>query len=440
MCLNPVFAQNFDTSSQSQPQYFSQTHSRKSIHSYCVDKSQLPAFNFEMRVFGLHRDEEEDLVDYDDSDIETGTRDNITSSAGDVTGELDLDIYSNCTPKPGSPAEERAGGDQNEEAQKQPVELSKGMGISTPPATKTPQAATLIKGLQNLLADSAFQTSLGLKTPGDTLDLSFWANGFDYALILKLTRAAEVKACRHGASCYNAGCTFDHGGANRTAIVATGKSRKLCTMINTPQGCLKGDDCWFSHEVAGVACLHGDSRKTCAKGPYCFYKHDDDAEMAPVDGPAQESPEPVTESKQIGKVDTTADPLLAAKTRPDRDVSKVPSASAEVPAALKKLQVEGRKRGCDTEDEYKERNKARRVEKRQGHRKQRRGSRSDLHEPLSSSNPKQTHRDSDQTCRVYQGGNRGRGRGINNAAHHQRQHAGDSERRGGSLRSRMTRQ
>ncbi|KAF1354323.1 hypothetical protein EJ07DRAFT_158483 [Lizonia empirigonia] len=283
LCLSPVFAQNFDTSSHSQLKYLLQNHSEKSTHFYYVDKFQPPAFNFEMRVLGLYRDEEEDLVDYDDSDIETETRNDITSSAGEVSGELDLDIYSNYTPKPGSPAEKGAGGDQNQEAQKQPVELSKGLGTSITPATKTLQAATLIKSLQNLLADSAFQTSLNLKVP---------------------------------------------------------------------------------------------------------------------DGPAEEPSEPATESKQTGKADTIADPLLAAKTRPDRDVSKVPRASAEVPAAPQKLQAEGRKGGRDTDDEYKERNKAPRVEKRQGHR-QHRGSRSDLHEPLSSSNPKQTHRYSDQTCRVY---------------------------------------
>lgn len=201
-----------------------------------------------MEELSLHRDGVEDLVDYDDSDIEIEIGDNNSNSktsAAAAVKELQLKTRSTGTPEPHNTAEEADSKDQSQERVQQ-HSTDDAPDLS---ATKTPQAANLIKTLQALLADPAFRKNLGLSAPGDLADLSFWANGCDFAIVLKLTGAAVPKACRHGVKCHNTDCTFVHGGADHTATIAAGKPKKLCSMINTLAACPKGNACWFSHEA-----------------------------------------------------------------------------------------------------------------------------------------------------------------------------------------------
>jgi hypothetical protein len=99
------------------------------------------------------------------------------------------------------------------------------------------------------------------------MKLDFWVAACDFTLTIKLTGAAEVKAYRFGAKCFKGSCTFDHGGVDRSATVAAGKPRKLCTVTNTLLGCTKSHGCWFSHEAKGVVCAHDKLRVFCPKGP-----------------------------------------------------------------------------------------------------------------------------------------------------------------------------
>ncbi|KAJ4314337.1 hypothetical protein N0V94_006497 [Neodidymelliopsis sp. IMI 364377] len=234
--------------------------------------SEEPAFEIDMEVLDLHRDEE-DLIDYEDSDIEFKIEGDERSSIPNAIDALQLDIYSDDAARPEAPAQKSTFDNKEESGEQSPTDVV----ASTSSSTKTPQAATLIKSLQDLLAEPTFQTSLGLSASDDVVNLAFWANGSDFALTLKLVGVADAKACKFGAKCFRADCTFDHGDADRSLVIAAGQRRKLCTVINTPSGCAKGQACWFSHEAESVSCTHGSLRDTCSKGPYCFYRHDDDA-------------------------------------------------------------------------------------------------------------------------------------------------------------------
>jgi hypothetical protein len=297
-----------------------------------------------MEEIDLYRDEE-DLIDYEDSDVEFKTEGDERSSIPTANDDLQLDIYSDDAIQPEVPAQEITFDNQEESAEPH-KQYPTNVAASTFPSTKTPQAATLIKSLQDLLAEPTFQASLGLSAPDDVVDLTFWANGSDFALTLKLVGVADTKACNFGAKCFRADCTFDHGGADRSLVIAAGQRRKLCTMINTPSGCPKGQACWFSHDAEGMSCSYGSLRDTCPKGPYCFYTHDDDAVVVPTEAV------PSLQGDVAGDLNT--DLLeMAAKHSDKVEVSQVPTAS-EDPFSNTPAKVAGRKRGRTLEEEESE--------------------------------------------------------------------------------------
>ncbi|KAH7076227.1 hypothetical protein FB567DRAFT_583337 [Paraphoma chrysanthemicola] len=51
---------------------------------------------------------------------------------------------------------------------------------------------------------------------------------------------------------------------------------KLCTFVNTAQGCTQGAACEFSHEAVGARCTRSVTRRACANGAGCGFKHADD--------------------------------------------------------------------------------------------------------------------------------------------------------------------
>ncbi|KAH6625888.1 hypothetical protein C7974DRAFT_473147 [Boeremia exigua] len=258
---------------------------------------------------GLDRVEEEDLVDYDDSDNETQTQ------SSPIPRKYSLDIFSD------EPAQELV--TRNDEP------LDKAAGPSTLTAAKTAQAAALISTLSNLLSDSIFRKSLGLSGSGDTVDFSFWASGFDFAVNLKLIGTAEVKDCKYGAECRNVKCTFGHNEVDRAAKLAGRKPKKLCSMINTPNSCSKGETCWFSHEAEGVACTHGNTRATCPKGTFCVYKHSDDEVVASIENHSVD----IGQTGETGEVESLPQATIKVKEieapiqTPAHDRSRVLSTS-----------------------------------------------------------------------------------------------------------------
>lgn len=223
----------------------------------------------------LYRDEEEDLVDYDDSELETDTVDHSKSPIPAEPEEPQPDIFAEDTSELEETTQKNT--TENIEPKQESDKSSTSPATTASSAVKTPQAATLLKSLAEMLSNPDFRSSLGLTESGNAIDLSFWASGLDFALTLALVGTAKVKVCKYGVECHNPNCTFDHGGADKTAKIAAGKPVKLCSMINTANGCQKGDACWFSHEALGQACTHGELRTTCTKGLYCFYRHSDDA-------------------------------------------------------------------------------------------------------------------------------------------------------------------
>ncbi|KAF3037473.1 hypothetical protein E8E12_003391 [Didymella heteroderae] len=316
----------------------------------------------------LHQDDEEDLIDYCDSDAEaeksniqettvTVAIEEIDIFADDVT-QVDSSeqsdqpdhIYSNVEEPTGNSAGEQAIKSAEKSANILGAELAASpVGTSASTTIKTAEAATLIKDLNELLTNPDVRASLGLVEAGNALDLSFWADGLDFNLSLKLVGAAQIKACNYGAKCRNKDCTYDHGGADRTAIIAGKKPRKLCSVINTPASCAMGDACWFSHEALGVACADGDLRATCAKGMYCVYKHDDDEVVTSVKQTEQQQ-EQVVHGEEI------KEPEASARNAPPIDstaVTKTESAPlAPAPSATEspKEQVRRVKRGRELKD------------------------------------------------------------------------------------------
>jgi hypothetical protein len=238
----------------------------------------------------LHRDEAEDLIDYGDSDAEDETAETTA-----IVAMEEIDIFADDSAQaetPGPLSQPDDTNDNFEEPTEEPTGTPKEDAGGTaaqstaPPTsttlattTKTTEAATVIKNLSEFLTNADFRAALGLVKPGSELDLSFWADGLDFALSVKLIGAAAVKACRFGAGCHNKICIFDH----RTAVIVGKKPQKLCSKVNTPAGCPKSNACWFSQEASGVACTDGDLRATCVKGAYCAYKHSDDEVLASVE-------------------------------------------------------------------------------------------------------------------------------------------------------------
>ncbi|KAF9691805.1 hypothetical protein EKO04_010202 [Ascochyta lentis] len=301
---------------------------------------QSAVFDKTLACLGLYRGEEEDLVDYDDSDIDAEDGEDRNGPTVEATEETQLDIHPELRTHP-ELAQEASYKDADE---KKATNHNQGVGALTLSITKTPQAASLVKTLQDLLADPVFSLSLGLSFPGDNLDLHFWANGFNYTLALKITAAAKLKACRFGAKCYRARCTFDHGGADRTRTVNAGKPPRLCSMINRPAGCLNGNACWFSHEAEGVMCADGNLRETCPKGPYCIHKHQDDYLVAPA------GLEYTPEIKQADELKVLAQPPPAVEGSiqiKDPEISALPANAV----ASSEPHATGHKRRYDAEDQ-----------------------------------------------------------------------------------------
>ncbi|KAJ4369422.1 hypothetical protein N0V86_009254, partial [Didymella sp. IMI 355093] len=378
----------------------------------------------------LHRDEEEDLIDYGDSDAEAETSNNQETTA--AVAIEDIDIFADDTTHAEVPAEseqpchskvgieESTGEPEREAAEKStkksaekpaaepvvPVER-----MPPPTTSKTMEAAAVIKNLNELLTDPDFRVALGLVEAGSTLDLGFWADSLDFALSLKLVGAAEVKICKYGPKCRNKKCTFDHGDADSTAFVTVKKPRKLCSVINTPTGCSKGDACWFSHEAFGVACADGDLRATCVKGIYCVYKHNDDEVVASV-----EQVDNAGETNETEAPAQSAPPVyLTTETKPE---TAPPTAPAPAPSrkGSPKQQARGVKRRRETDEETEDENKkVPRIGQRRSRQEQAGGRgrrRSFVPERAGSKNDDQGHRDSRSRCR---GSRDGRGGGVEGA-------------------------
>ena len=155
--------------------------------------------------------------------------------------------------------------------------------------------------------------------PGNTVALNFWANGSGFVLTFGLIGVAKVRPCKFESKCPNANCTSEHDGADRTAVVVAGKFRKLCSMSSSPSGCPNGNNCWYSHEVQGVGCMHSGLQATHSKSPYCFYKHNNKGVIVsaetiievPVQVKERQKPEKTEATIQIatpieGKSDSTA--------------------------------------------------------------------------------------------------------------------------------------
>tara|TARA_R110002003_G_scaffold149_3_gene13496 strand:- start:13186 stop:14391 length:1206 start_codon:yes stop_codon:yes gene_type:complete len=87
-----------------------------------------------------------------------------------------------------------------------------------------------------------------------------------------VTATAAAPKCRFGRFCAKQpNCPFSH------AVAA-----KLCTFVNTAQGCTRGAECEFSHEAAGVKCTRSTTRKACMNGWGCGFRHGDDGANAGV--------------------------------------------------------------------------------------------------------------------------------------------------------------
>lgn len=355
----------------------------------------------------LHRDEEEDLVDYGESDVENETGDNQKTSVAE--GIEEIDIFADDTTQ-----FEDAG--QKDEARADTEELAKEAAgttasKSTPTTTKTLEYAAVIKNLNDLLTDSTFRSALGLVEAGNTIDLGFWADGLEFALSLKLIGTAEVKACKFGAECRNKKCTFDHGDADRTALLTTSKPRKLCSMINTPTGCLKGDACWFSHEAFDVACADGELRATCVKGIYCVYKHSDDEVVATIEHIEQPHAQ-VEEVEKANESEVPSQNAPSVETAAEIKTESVPPIPASSTIASPKPQACGGKRRRGSEDENEDRpEKIQRVDKRQTCQERPDGRRDPSRARGESDNPSQGRQGSGQPQREFrEHGSRGCGR------------------------------
>ncbi|KAF3044586.1 hypothetical protein E8E11_008842 [Didymella keratinophila] len=325
----------------------------------------------------LHRDEEEDLIGYDESDAEAET----TEITATVAIE-EIDIFADDATQTEAPAQssqldyttvdvekptDKPTGDLEEDATEETAVQPAAPPTSTtaPTTTKTTEAASVIENLNELLANADFRAALGLVKPGSELDLSFWADGLDFALSLKLVGAAAVKTCRFGAECRNKDCTFDHSGADRTAIITGKKPRKLCSKINTPAGCAKGDACWFSHEAFGVACADGDLRATCAKGPYCVYKHKDDEVIISVEQVEQPQRQ-VYKGGESNEAEASAPSAVPVESTAESKPESAAPAPATSATTTPKQQSRGVKRGREPNDEARGKpDKAQRVEKHQ---------------------------------------------------------------------------
>jgi len=335
----------------------------------------------------LYKSEETDLVDYDDSDIEINTGEQIESLHSVQLDDFQPDIFADDESQLEKTIQEPA--PEEDKLNHSPDKPIMHLAATASSTAKTPQTAVLIKTLSKLLSDSTFRVSLGLAESGNAVDLSFWVSGLDFTLTLKIVGAAKVKACKHRAECHNANCTFDNSGVDRTVKSAAGKLNKLCSMINTVNGCKKGDACWFSHGEVGVTCSYGELRVTCPKGVYCFYKHKDDTVVPSVEA-VDSSLVQAEKTVDVDDKDTaTEDPLIFPSTPEIAIVEKV-EAPAQAPAswkdvrwgsartsleiALPGLQEARRKGGRlgreSTEGTEDRPNKYQRIEKRHGRRDQ----------------------------------------------------------------------
>lgn len=411
-----------------------------------------------MSQFSLHRDEEEDLIDYGDSDVEAETTEEMVTIAIE-----EIDIFADDATYLRAPAQSARPDhttDYAEESPKEPTrdpkEESTGQKVVQQAAllatqnplttTKTVEAASVIKALNELLTNAKFRVALGLIEPGSSLNLTFWADRLDFALSLRLIGAAEVKMCRHGVECRSKDCTFDHSGADRSAIVAGKKSRKLCSKVNTVTGCAKGDACWFSHEALGSACADGDLRATCAKGPYCVYKHNDDEAVPSIQCIEQAQEEPANGEETI-EGDALA-PSRSVGSPTPAETDDAPTMPAPSTNMSPKQQARGVKRGRNpTEEAHGRPEKAQHMEQRQIRREH-----SGLRGYRERSTPQRagpdisnhSHRGSGsggRSIRGDRGGKCGKG-GWRSVMYHPfetRQHGGYNQLKKGPLEQRMTR-
>ena len=306
-----------------------------------------------------------DYDDYDDSDVKIETGDNKGSSAIETTEDAQLDIYPTDATQPDQPAQKTS----PKERDKEVLEThDNNVSMSTSTVTKTPQAAALIKALQDMLAHCAFRTSL------DLIDWQYCRSQHlgkrtRLCVTLKFTGAAEAKACKYGAKCHNTKCTFDYGGADRTTTITARKPRKLCSMINTPTSCPKETDCWYAHAASGVVCAHGDIWATCPKGSYCSYKHNDDEAVAPAER-VEQPPMQVKNTVQIKEMEATAQTTTSVEESSNPAPSATGAAirpkqlAAPKQEAVPEQQKSECKRGHKSEEDIEDRlRKTQRVQK-----------------------------------------------------------------------------
>jgi hypothetical protein len=256
---------------------------------------------------------EEDLIDYDEDELEPATHDNGDGVLIDIE-DKDINLEDDPTSaKTKSMAEEHAENSKAiQEAAKQRLEQAKYM---------------MTLGPQTLLTSSTdMATALQLINLGDTVTVKVPINSVIYEITWKIagfqgiqqpipnfpsTTTTTVqrktclrnapplsnsshlpphtayKYCRFGRNCQKGtSCPFQH------AVVKS----KLCTWINTPQGCTQGAGCSFSHENDGVKCTLSAMRLSCANGLGCAFKHDDDV------GRAHNVDEALGASVEVGEV------------------------------------------------------------------------------------------------------------------------------------------
>jgi hypothetical protein len=210
--------------------------------------------------------EEEDLIDYDDDDLEPTKP--ISHNPRDDPEDQNIKAEEGTEwrePKPGPTSENQAA-----HAQIMLDAAKKAMKWST--ETMLTQTTGIASALQ-------------LDNVGDAVTVEVSANSFTYDITWKLTRAhdpdpealavalpagtpiaaplATAVRCKFGRAC-NKGtqCPYSH--------------TKLCTWVNTLTGCAKGASCEHSHEIEGIKCTRSPTRNACTNGRGCAFKHTDD--------------------------------------------------------------------------------------------------------------------------------------------------------------------
>ncbi|KAH8702915.1 hypothetical protein GQ44DRAFT_764312 [Phaeosphaeriaceae sp. PMI808] len=200
----------------------------------------------------------EDLVDYEDGDLEVAPQP--ASTLSQPNDEV--------KPLANSP---KAEDDVAQEDKAQPTtDLEPNLDT---PETRLQQAKfAMTYYMQTILTNTPdMPTALQLTAINDTVTINVSANGTTYEVTWKITGTYDQAAatttttvpeaqptttattatavaaptrCKFGRNCNKAQtCPFDHV-SNQTA--------KPCQWVNTLQGCHQGDKCVYSHECAGV--------------------------------------------------------------------------------------------------------------------------------------------------------------------------------------------